>query len=384
MAVVDSPRLTLAEKLREFNWGLLLVICCVAAIGLAMLYSAAKGSWDPWAVRQGWRFLACIAVLFIVAMTDARLWLRFAYHIYAICLGLLIAVELAGTIGGGSQRWLLIGNFNLQPSEVMKIGIVLALARYFQGQSYEDLGNPLNLIVPVLMVLAPTVLVMKQPDLGTAMILMAVGGGMFLMAGVRWWKFGVVSVLGLVGIVLGWFYGLDLLKPYQKERILTFFDPERDPTGAGYHIIQSKIAVGSGGLTGKGFMEGSQSQLDYLPEKQTDFIFTMLAEEQGLLGGLTVIGLYLVMLIYGYAIALSARSQFGRLLAVGVTINFFLYMFINMAMVMGLMPVVGVPLPLISYGGTALLTVMVGFGLLISVSIHREMRVGKSTTTMDL
>lgn len=384
MAVVDSPRLSLADKLRDFHWGLLLVIAAVAAIGMAMLYSAAKGSWDPWAIRHAWRFAACVAVLVVIALTDTRLWLRFAYHLYAICLGLLVAVEVEGAIISGSQRWLVLGPLNLQPSELMKIGIVLALARYFQSLSYEELGNPLTLIVPLLLILAPTMLVLNQPDLGTAAILMAVGGGMFLMAGVRWWWFITVAVLGAGGVVLGWYYGLDMLKDYQRERILTFFDPQRDPTGAGYHIIQSKIAVGSGGLTGKGFLEGTQSQLDYLPEKQTDFIFTHLAEEQGLLGALTVLGLYVVILIYCYTIALSARSQFGRLMAIGVAINFFLYMFINMAMVMGLMPVVGVPLPLISYGGTALMTVMIGFGLLISVGIHREMRVGRSTTTMDL
>ena len=383
MVLIDSPSLSLSEKLRALPWGLMLTVCCAVAIGLAMLYSAAKGNWDLWASRQASRFGIGVGIAIGVALIDTRYWFRYAYLIYFFCLCLLIGVEFLGVMGGGAQRWLVVFGLTLQPSEVMKIGIVLALARYFQTLSHEEIGSSWNLIIPVLLVLAPTILVMQQPDLGTGLILFVLAGVVLFLAGVRWWVFIAAAGVAIVGSVLGWVYGLDLLKNYQRERILTFFDPNRDPTGAGYHIIQSKIAVGSGGLTGKGFMQGTQSQLDYLPEKQTDFIFTMLAEEQGLLGASIVILLYSIMLIYGHVIALNTRSQFARLLAGGITFNLFLYVFINIAMVIGLVPVVGVPLPLISYGGTALLALMLGFGLLMSVAIHRDMRVGKNSTMME-
>jgi len=273
----------------------------------------------------------------------------------------------------GAQRWIDLGVIQLQPSEIMKVAVVLMLARSFHSRSVEDIGRLRNLIWPALGILVPAALVMKQPDLGTALMLVLGGGVMFFLAGVRLWMFAVVFAAAGSMVPIAWRF----LRPYQKARLVSFLDPESDPQGTGYHSLQSKIAIGSGGPTGKGFLEGTQSHLNFLPEKQTDFIFTMLAEEWGLVGGLALLALYTLVIIYGYTIAFRSRSQFGRLLALGIVVNLFLYVFINTAMVMGLIPVVGVPLPLVSYGGTAMLTVMFGFGLLISVYVHRDARIGR-------
>ncbi len=368
-----SGNMSVLEKLRHFNWGLLLAIGATASIGFAMLYSAGNGNTDPWMSRQVLRFAGGVAAMVVVALVDFRFWLRQAYPLYALAFLLLIYVEIAGHVGMGAQRWINIGFLQLQPSELMKISLVLALARYFHGLSYEDIGKPVNIVIPIAMVLIPAGLVLMQPDLGTAGMLILGGALMFFAAGVRIWKFAVVLAAGLGAIPVAW----NFLRDYQKDRILTFLNPETDPLGAGYHILQSKIAFGSGGMFGKGFLQGSQSHLNFLPERQTDFIFTMLAEEFGLVGGLVLLGLYAILIGYGLAIGLRSRSQFGRLVAVGLAGNLFLYVFINMAMVMGLIPVVGVPLPLISYGGTAMLTVLVGFGLIMSVYINRDLRIGR-------
>ncbi len=369
-----TPRMTLVQKLWHVNWTMVVLIIAVACIGFAMLVSAANGSYEPWASRQMMRFGAGLVVMLTVALIDIRVWLKYAYLIYALSLGLLGAVEVIGTTGMGAQRWIDLGVFQLQPSELVKITLVLALARYFHGITFADIGRPAHLLTPLLLVAAPALLMLRQPDLGTAGMLILGSGVLFFAAGVRIWKFVVVLLAGLASIPLSW----TLLHGYQKQRILTFFDPERDPLGAGYHILQSKIALGSGNIMGKGFMAGTQSHLNFLPEKQTDFIFTMLAEEFGLVGALGLLGLYTLLIVYGLAISWRARSQFARLLGLGVTTTFFLYVFSNIAMVTGLIPVVGVPLPLISYGGTAMLTVLVGFGLLMSVSIHRDVRIGRS------
>ena len=369
----DAPRSSIALKVLSINWGLLLLLTCIAAMGFAMLYSAANGHWQPWASKQAARYVVSVAIMILVATVDLRFWLRFAYAIYAGAVVLLIAVEIRGAVGMGAQRWIDLGIIQLQPSEFMKIALVLALARYFSLLSVEEIGRPIRLIIPALLILMPAGLVMKQPDLGTAMMLVLSGGAMFFLAGVRWWKFAVVLAGAGGAAPVAWRF----LRDYQRNRILNFLHPENDPLGAGYHSLQSKIAIGSGGLFGKGFMLGSQAHLDFLPEKQTDFIFTMLAEEFGLVGGVVLLAAYTLVFIYGFAIAFRSRSNFGRLLALGVTINVFLYVFINTAMVMGLIPVVGVPLPLISYGGTAMLTVMFGFGLMMSVYVHRDLRLGR-------
>jgi len=366
-----AQRHSIGRKVLQINWGLVLLVTATASIGVAMLYSAANGSWNPWATRQVLRFGIGLVILICVALIDIRFWWRNAYLIYGVLMMMLVAVEVAGSIGMGAQRWINLGAIKLQPSELMKVGIVLALARYFHGVSADDVKRIPYLFVPLLMIGAPSALVLKQPDLGTALFLIMTGGAIFFIAGVRLWKFGVVFAAAAAIVPVVW----TTLRSYQQKRILTFLDPESDPLGAGYHILQSKIALGSGGLFGKGFMQGSQSHLNFLPEKQTDFIFTVLAEEFGMVGGLVLLGLYLWIMIYGFAISLRSRTHFGRLLAMGVTSMLFLYVFINIAMVMGLIPVVGVPLPLISYGGTAMLTLMIGMGFLICTYIHRDVAI---------
>ncbi|MDH3475444.1 MAG: rod shape-determining protein RodA [Rhodospirillales bacterium] len=374
LAVQRNPQLRLGQKAAQLNWGLVLVVALLGAIGCAMLYSAANGSMDPWASRQLLRFGAGMVLLLGVALTDIRIWFRYAYPLYLGALALLVLVEIMGSTGMGAQRWIDLRVIQLQPSEIMKVTMVLALARYFHGVASEEIGRPFLLVPPLAIVFVPAGLVMKQPDLGTAVMLVMIGGAVFFTAGVRIWKFAVVLLAGLASIPIGWSF----LHAYQRQRVLTFLNPENDPLGSGYHILQSKIALGSGGLFGRGFMQGTQSHLNFLPEKQTDFIFTMLAEEFGMTGGLVLLVLYALVFVYGFAIALRARNHFGRLLAVGLTVNLFLYVFINMAMVMGLIPVVGVPLPLVSYGGTAMLAVMTAIGLTMSVYVHRDIRIART------
>jgi rod shape determining protein RodA len=373
----DPEQLTLGQKLWQLNWGLVLLLALLAGIGAAMLYSAAGAQWDPWASRQLIRFGIGLVLMLSVAVTDIRFWMRYAYAFYLLALTLLIAVEAMGVVGMGAQRWINLGVIQLQPSEVMKIALVLALARYFHGATLEEIARPSFLLMPVLLIAAPVGLVVRQPDLGTAIMLALTAGVILFMAGVRAWKFAVVTGVVLAALPLAW----SQLHGYQKRRIMTFLDPESDPLGAGYHIMQSKIALGSGGVFGKGFLGGTQGHLNFLPEKQTDFIFTMLAEEFGMAGGLTLLGIYILVIIYGFAIALRTRNQFGRLVAIGITGTFFFYVFINIAMVMGLVPVVGVPLPLLSYGGTAMLSLMIGFGFVLCAYVHRDILLNRRGKT---
>ena len=370
---IGRRELTLADKVRAIQWGLVLLIAAISGIGVAMLYSAANGNLQPWASRQMTRFAIALVPMIAVALIDVRYWFRSAYWIYGVSLMLVIGVDLRGIAGMGAQRWIDLGIIQLQPSEIMKIALVLALARYFHSLPAENAGRLSRLVVPALMVLVPAALVLKQPDLGTAMMLLASGAVLFYLGGVRLWVFAAGTLAAAAAAPLAW----SLLRDYQKTRLTTFLDPDRDPLGAGYHILQSKIALGSGGVFGKGFLLGTQSHLSFLPEKQTDFIFTMIAEEFGLVGGLALLALYVLVIFYAFAIALRSRSQFGRLLGLGIAVNFFLYAFINAAMVMGLIPVVGVPLPLISYGGSAIVTVMFGFGLVMNIGIHRDVRISR-------
>ena len=373
LSTMRRSELSIAEKLQQLNVGLLLLICAVGAVGVAWLYSAGGGSMEPWSMRHAIRFGAGLLILVVVAMVDFRLWLKYAYAIYGVTFVLLLYVEVAGEIGMGAQRWIDLKFIQLQPSEMMKIALVLALARYFHRLSVEDIRNPFVLVLPTAMAVVPAALVLMQPDLGTATILLMIGGGIFFIAGVRLWKFTLVMIGGLAALPVAWSF----LRDYQKDRILIFLNPSNDPLGTGYHITQSKIAFGNGGIFGKGFLGGTQAQLNFLPEHHTDFIFTMVAEESGLVGTLTVLLLYTLILVYGYAIAFNAKNHYGRLNSTGMTLNLFLYVFINMAMVMGLIPVVGVPLPMISYGGTAMITVMAGFGLLMSVYINRDLKIAQ-------
>ena len=376
----SRSEMTLREKLWHVSWSFVFLVTLVCAFGFLTLYSAANGSFNPWASRQMMRFIIGLTVMLMVAVVDIRSWMRWSYLLYGVALVLLVAVQVRGSVGMGAQRWIDLGFIQLQPSEIMKITLILALARYFHGASYQEVGRPLFLLPPLLMTLLPVGLVLKQPDLGTAMMLTLAAGAMFFLSGVRLWKFALVLAAGVGIVPVVWRF----MREYQRQRIVTFLNPENDPLGSGYHILQSKIALGSGGIFGKGFMEGSQSHLNFLPEKQTDFIFTMLAEEWGMIGGIVLVGLYALILVYGFAMSLKSRNQFGRLTGLGLTTTFFLYVFINIAMVMGLVPVVGVPLPLISYGGTAMLTLLFGFGLVLSVYIHRDVHIGRRGASDDV
>ena len=364
--------LSIVDKLYEINWGLVLLITIIACVGFAMLYSVAGGSLSPWADKQIVRFVIGFALMIAVAMVDIRFWMSFAYPAYVVSLLLLVLVEVAGHAGLGAQRWITLGPLEIQPSELMKISLVLALARYLHGLSVEDVSKPLRLFIPLAMVAMPAALVAIQPNLGTTLILVADGASLLFLAGLSWWW--IAPTIGAVAaaIPLAWRF---VLHDYQKARVMTFLNPESDSLGAGWNITQAKIAIGSGGVAGKGFLQGTQSKLNFLPEKNTDFIITNFGEEFGFVGCIALLILFAVVIGYGVQIAMSARSQFGRLLAMGLILNFFFYIMINASMVMGLIPVVGIPMPLISYGGTAMLTVMFGFGLLLSVHVHRQVEI---------
>ena len=376
---LNRVRMSLFDKLLHVNWLLVLLVCLTAGVGFGMLVSAASGSLQPWAQPQMIRFGIGLFIMLAIAVVEIGFWLRAAYAIYGLAFVLLVVVEVIGEKGMGAQRWIVLGPVQLQPSELMKIALVMALARYFHGASLETIARPVFLLPPLILALLPAALVLRQPDLGTAAMLLLIAAAMIYLAGVKLWQYGVVAVIALGAIPVAW----QFLRDYQKTRILTFLDPERDPLGAGYHIIQSKIALGSGGLFGKGYLQGSQSHLNFLPEKQTDFIFTMLAEEFGMVGALGLLALYALVIALCFAISMRCASVFGRLLGMGITATFFFYVFINIAMVMGLVPVVGTPLPLISYGGSAMMTLLIGFGLVLNAAVHRDLRIdrrGRTTT----
>lgn len=366
-----SENPSLPDKFAAISWPFLLLITLVASIGFMSLYSAASGDIEKWCAPQMVRFAIGMGGLLITALIDIRVWMRLSYPVFGIITILLIYVDIKGHTSMGATRWIDLGFLKLQPSELMKIAVVLALARFFNGATSQDVKNPLYLIAPLGIIGLPVALVMLQPDLGTAIMILASAGGMFFISGVSYWMFGVVAAGALAMLPIAW----HLMHDYQRQRVLTFLDPESDPLGAGYHITQSKIALGSGGIMGKGFLHGTQSHLNFLPEKQTDFIFTLFTEEWGLVGGLALLSLFILIIVYGYFMAFNCKNQFSRLLVAGIIINFSLYIFINVGMVMGLLPVVGVPLPMISYGGTAMLSVLFGFGLLMSAHVHRDVKV---------
>jgi len=369
--------LTLLRKIQDIPWVFIIILSLLASIGFMMMYSAAGGNMHPWAWRQILHFLTFFPLMLTIALVDIRVWFRYAYVIYAISLLLILTVMLLGHTAKGGTRWINVGFFKMQPSEFMKIALVFALARYFHLLHPDNIKYPSFLVPPLLLIGIPFLLIAKQPDLGTALILLASGGIMLWLANIRWWKFVAVFAGAAAALPIIWHSGL--LREYQKNRVLTFLSPERDPLGTGYNIIQSKIAIGSGGFTGKGIMQGSQSQLNFLPEHQTDFIFTMIAEELGFMGAATVILLSGLLTAYGITFAMQCKSYFGKLVAMGVTSIFFLHVCINIAMVMGLLPAVGIPLPLLSYGGTIMLTMMAGFGVIMNVHIHRSVSIGTSS-----
>jgi rod shape determining protein RodA len=370
--LTESRGAGLVSKLWRVPWLFVLLLAGVAAIGYVALWTAGSGNPDAYAQKHALRFGFCLVIMLSIAFIDIRLILRFAWVGYAVALALLVLVLFHGNIGKGAQRWLDIGPVQLQPSELMKIMLALGLAAWFHRASWERMGNPLFLIPPALMVLVPVGLILKQPNLGTALITAMIGAAVFWAAGMRWWKFALMAGAAAIAAPIAY----ENLRDYQRARITTFLDPESDPLGAGYNIIQSKIALGSGGLWGKGFLQGTQGHLNFLPEKQTDFIFTLIAEEFGFAGAIATMFMLLAVIVFCYIVAFRSRHQFGRLLAIGLGTNFFLYVFVNVAMVTGAIPVGGVPLPLISHGGSAMLTVMIGFGLLLSAYVHRDAELG--------
>jgi len=360
---------TLFSKLLNLNWKLIGIIILLYILGAIMLYSAAGGSMRPWASRQTAYFFFFFPVMIGIAVIDMKYWFRLSYLIYFAALALLILVAIIGHNSMGATRWVRIGFFNVQPSEIMKLCLVIGLARYFQRRDMDEIEKTRYLIFPMLLILLPTALILEQPDLGTALILLAIGTSVLYLTGIQTWKFIFSGVIGLISIPFIWEFAL---YDYQKKRILTFFEPNSDPLGAGYNIAQSKIAIGSGGFAGKGFLHGTQGQLDFLPEKQTDFIFTMLSEEFGFVGSAVILTLCAIVIYIGIKTALNSKTHFGRIVATGITLMFFLHMFINIAMVMGMIPVVGAPLPLLSYGGTITATMLIAFGFLLNADLYKD------------
>ncbi|MDE1132445.1 MAG: rod shape-determining protein RodA [Ascidiaceihabitans sp.] len=362
------------RKILFLNWPLTLLLSSVACVGFLMLYSVAGGSFTPWAEPQMKRFTVGLVLMVAIGMTPIWFWRNLSGFCYGVTVILLIAVDLFGEEGKGAQRWIDLGFMRLQPSELMKITLVMFLAAYYDWLPPEKKSRPLWVLLPIAIILLPTALVIQQPDLGTSLLLVMAGGGIMFLAGVHWAYFAAVIASG-VGLIVAVFQSREtswqLLNNYQYRRIDTFIDPSADPLGAGYHITQSKIALGSGGWTGRGFMQGPQSRLNFLPEKHTDFIFTTLAEEFGFVGGISLLTIYLLIIFFCIASALANRDRFSSLLILGIALNFFLFFSVNMAMVMGLIPVVGVPLPLVSYGGSAMLVLMLAFGLVQSAHVHR-------------
>jgi rod shape determining protein RodA len=361
------------RKILYLNWPLTLLLISVAGVGFLQLYSVAGGSLQPWAEPQLKRFGLGMAVMLVIAIVPIWFWRNMSVVAYLLSIVLLIAVELVGIEGKGAQRWIDIGVMRLQPSELMKITLIMVLAAYYDWLPTRKKSHPFWVLVPVIMILFPTYLVLRQPDLGTSILLVTAGGGLMFLAGVHWTYFAAVIAAG-VGMVSTVFEsrGTDwqLIKDYQFRRIDTFLDPASDPLGAGYHITQSKIALGSGGWAGRGFMQGTQSRLNFLPEKHTDFIFTTLAEEFGFVGGVSLLVIYVLIIVFCIATALSTKDRYASLVTLGVAITFFLFFAVNMSMVMGLAPVVGVPLPMVSYGGSAMLVLLAAFGLVQSANIH--------------
>ncbi len=363
---VDVP---FSQRIDQLNWLLISLVLVLATIGFLMLYSAGGGSFRPWLIRQLLFFAIFFPIMIAIAIVDIKIWFKSAYIAYAIALILVIIVDIAGHNALGATRWFRIGPLTIQPSEIMKVCMVLALARYFYDVEAEKIGQIKYLITPILLIAVPAFFIFHQPDLGTATILTMVGIAVLFVAGAKMWKFVVIGISGLVAIPFLWFF---VLYDYQKQRVLTFLNPNNDPLGSGYNIIQSKIAIGSGGFIGKGYLNGTQGQLDFLPEKQTDFIFTMLSEELGFIGAMATIAVFSAIIFITTSASMRIRHQYGKLLTIGIINIFFIHMFINIGMVTGLIPVVGAPLPFISYGGTITASMLIGFGLILNADLYRN------------
>ncbi len=367
--VSNANMMTLSEKFGRFSMALFIPMCLVLAVSIIMLYSAGGGAWRPFALSQLIKIILGFVVFFVAAFINIKTWVKSAYAFYAVALVMIILVTFVGHTGMGAQRWLNLGFFHIQPSELIKIALVMALARYFAWMNSVELSQLKNYVVPALMLLLPFSLIVAQPDLGTALSLGMITVGVFYIVGAQKKWFIIAAILGIMAAPAVWFGGLH---DYQRDRIITFINPDHDAMGAGYQINQAKIAFGSGGMIGKGYMNGSQAQQSFLPEKQTDFIFTMLGEEFGFMGAFALLSLYTMIIIVLFWCAKTCRNRFGQLVCFGFMLNFFIYYFINISMVLGLMPTVGVPLPLMSFGGSSLLSLMFGFGLCQNAHIHKD------------
>lgn len=363
------------KKLIHFDWLLIISLVLLSCTGFLMLYSVAGGSVSPWAKNQMIRFCVGLIGMFIVGFISIKFWRTMSVPMYVLAFILLILVEIMGHVGMGAQRWINVGGIQVQPSEFMKIGLVMILARYYSWLNPERVSHPIWVMIPLILIALPVVLVLKQPNLGTSLMLVAGGMGVMFLAGVSLWYFFTFGLMGgslIAAVMLSQGTSWQLLKDYQYRRINTFLNPETDPLGAGYHIMQSKIAFGSGGVDGRGFLQGTQSYLHFLPETHTDFIFTALGEEFGLIGTLSLLGLYVIIILLCFLALIRVKSRYERLVITGIAITFFLYMIINTAMVTGIIPVVGIPLPMISYGGTSMLVLLFGFGLIQSALAARD------------
>ena len=362
------------ERLSYVNLPILILIIAISAIGFLMLFSVAGGSLEPWAKLQMIRFSFGFLLMLIIAFVPIWFWRNISGLAYIMSIVLLVVVEFYGVAGMGAVRWIDLGFMRLQPSEIVKVTVVMFLASYYDWLPKNKVSRPLWIFLPLIIIILPVLMVLRQPDLGTGLLILIGGLTILFVAGVSWIYF-LLSGLGIFAFVFSIFYfrgtEFQILKDYQYRRIDTFLDPANDPLGAGYHITQSKIALGSGGFSGRGFMQGTQSRLNFLPEKHTDFIFTTLAEEFGFVGGFTLLGLYFLMIIFCGIVALGCKDRYSGLIVSGLNMTFFLYFAVNMAMVMGMAPVVGVPLPLVSYGGSAMFVIMIAFGLIQSAEIHK-------------
>jgi len=356
---------------KNIDWILLILVLAVVSLGIVNLFSAglnqATSRLTPLYIKQLYWLAIGLGLMFFMTTIDYRHLERLAYSFYWFSLGLLVAVMVAGKVVAGSKRWLALGPLVFQPSELAKVAVILALAAHFYRQERFDPLSWRELGFPCLLMLLPFVLVAKQPDLGSALLIAAVASTMILFVGVRWHILATMAVSFVAASPIFWFF----LKDYQKQRIFTFLNPEQDPLGSGYHIIQSKIAVGSGLFWGKGFLKGTQSQLNFLPEQHTDFVFSVFAEEWGFVGSILLISLYMLVILWSLQIARSCRERFGNLLAVGLAVMIFWQIFINISMVTGMLPVVGIPLPFFSYGGSSLITNFIGIGLLLNIRMRQ-------------
>lgn len=367
--VSNANMMTFGEKLSRFSWALFIPMCVVLMFSIVVLFSAGGGSWQPFALSQLSKVLFGMLIFFFAAFSNIKTWIKSAYFIYAVALILVILVTFVGDVGMGAQRWLSLGFINIQPSEFIKIALVLALARYFAWENSVELAQFKNYLVPILMLLVPFLLICAQPDLGTGISLGLITVGMFYIVGANKKWFMIAGILGLLAMPVVWF---GAMHDYQRSRIITFINPEMDARGAGYQINQAKIAFGSGGIVGKGYMSGTQSQQSFLPEKQTDFIFTMMGEEFGFMGAFMLLMIYTFIVIMLFWSAKTCRNRFGQLVCFGFMLNFFIYYFINISMVLGILPTVGVPLPLMSFGGSSLISLLFGFGLCQNAHIHKD------------